>query len=499
MKSIMFLVDGNEGWIGGVYYVKNIMYSLLQNEKTKDTFNIYVYINKKFKSIFQVFSKYSNIEFIEFEGKIRRIELLKACLDKKVSSIYPITNKSFNDLGDMCINWIPDFQHVFLPEMFSEKEIKARDEQFLYFATASKRLVLSSNDAKNTYFKLYPQYKDKVTVMPFISYIEEDVKGLNDKFIKAVLKKYEIDNKFIYLPNQFWKHKNHIVVFKAMNHLINDLNFDIQLVCTGNKNDYRNKEYFNKLEEYINNNKINEKIKILGLVSREEQLAIMKASKLIIQPSLFEGWGTVLEEVKFFDKRILLSNIPVHYEQRSNRSVIFDRNNHIELAENIIKYYEEDESDNNEAGLEEVRKNVKKYSQIAYELFNNNEDYTLNLELIEQYKKKLNYIFKSSEGKTIAIYGTGEHTINLVNSYKQLLGENNFKIIYLDSNSNKKGQKFLDGLIYHKDDILNLKIDKIIISSYEFQNEIYEDIKKYQSQGIEIVKIYDKEEDILFI
>lgn len=499
MKNIMFLVDGNEGWIGGIYYVKNIMYSLLQNEKTEDAFNIYVYINKKFKPIFEVFSKYSNIKFIEFEGKTNRIELLNVCLDKKIMGIYPITNKYFNIIGDICINWIPDFQHVFLPEMFSEKEIKFRDEQFLYIATKSKKVVLSSNDAKDTYEKLYPNYIDKVIVMPFASYIEDDVKGINDEFIKEVLKKYKINDKFIYLPNQFWRHKNHIVVFKAMNHLINELKLNIQLVCTGNKNDYRNKQYFNKLEDYININNLNENIKILGLVSREEQLAIMKASKLIVQSSLFEGWGTVLEEAKFFNKRILLSNIPVHYEQKSKRSVIFDKNNYMELAKKITKYYNEEEIYNNESPIEEMTKKLNEYSEIAYELFDNTKDYIPNIELIEQYRKKLKYIFESSEGKTIAIYGTGDHTVNMMNAYERLLGKKKFKIIYLDSNFNKRGEKFLDERIYHEDDILDLRINKIVISSYEFQSDIYENIKEYENQGIEIVRIYDKEEDILFI
>lgn len=499
MKNIMFLVDGNEGWIGGVYYVKNIMYSLLQNEKTEDTFNIYVYINKKFKHIFEVFSKYRNIEFIEFECKIIRLELLKVCIYKKVSSIYPITDKYFNALGDVCINWIPDFQHVFLPEMFSQKDIKYRDDKFLYFATESKRLVLSSNDAKNTYEKLYPNYKDKVTVMPFISYIEEDIKEINDEFIEKVLKRYKIDDKYIYLPNQFWKHKNHIVVFKAINHLINKLNLNIKLVCTGNTTDYRNAEYFNELQEYINTNVLNNNIKILGLVSRGEQLAIMKASKLIVQPSLFEGWGTILEEAKIFNKRILLSNIPVHYEQKSNRSVMFDKNNYIELAEKIIKYYNEAESDNNQSGIEQMKRDSKKYSEIAYELFNSKSNYALNLELIEQYKKKLKYIFANCEGKTIAIYGTGEHTVNMINAYESLLNRINFKIIYLDSNPKKKGKSFLNNTIHNSEEILNLDIDKIIISSYEYQDEIYENIRKYESKGIEIVKNYKEKEEILFI
>ena len=49
-------------------------------------------------------------------------------------------------------------------------------------------------------------------------------------------------------------------------------------------------------------------IRLLGFVERTEQLCIMKNAAFIVQPSLCEGWGTVLEDAKVLDKAVLLSD-----------------------------------------------------------------------------------------------------------------------------------------------------------------------------------------------
>ena len=53
----------------------------------------------------------------------------------------------------------------------------------------------------------------------------------------------------------------------------------------------------------------------------------------MLQPSLFEGWSTTVEEAKSVGKPILLSCLPVHYEQNPPRGVFFDPMNADDLAE----------------------------------------------------------------------------------------------------------------------------------------------------------------------
>ncbi|RIW14372.1 glycosyltransferase, partial [Algoriphagus lacus] len=52
----------------------------------------------------------------------------------------------------------------------------------------------------------------------------------------------------------------------------------------------------------------------------------------VIQPSLFEGWSTVIEDAKSLNVQVICSNLPVHIEQLSLNGIYFNPYNEMELA-----------------------------------------------------------------------------------------------------------------------------------------------------------------------
>ena len=54
-KKILFNGLGNRGWIGGLYYLKNIIFSILQNPAITDRFDIVVLIDGAHADIFESF------------------------------------------------------------------------------------------------------------------------------------------------------------------------------------------------------------------------------------------------------------------------------------------------------------------------------------------------------------------------------------------------------------------------------------------------------------
>ena len=200
--------------------------------------------------------------------------------------------------------------------------------------------------------------------MPFVSYIEKDILRLSAEKESEVLGKYKLKGMhYACVMNQFWKHKNHIVVFKALEKLFLKFpDFSFYFVFTGLLSDYRNPEYIEELKVLLENIQIKEHIKVLGFINRDEQIAIMKNSEYVIQPSLFEGWGTVVEDAKVLDKTILLSDIPVHREQKNEKCIMFNPYdadalaNLIEEESKIIHY------SSIEAGIADMHKRAKEYS-----------------------------------------------------------------------------------------------------------------------------------------
>lgn len=350
-QNIMLIASGGSSWIGGIYYVKNMLYSLVKNEKAMISFNIYLYIDEENLEIFEMFREYRNIYFIvskrnkysdllnKFTNKLLHSsfnsELVKYCAKYKIKYIYPVTNAKYLFLKQKSIHWIPDFQHIHLKHLFTQRELNVRDKIFKLIAKKHSKLILSSNDSYKDYVKLFPQHNSGVYIIPFVSAIDERMITLNN--IQQVKEKYKIPSKYFFLPNQFWMHKNHITVFKAINKLVNEQKIDVHIVCTGNTTDFRNKDFYNQLTEYIEQNKLNENVHILGFISRGDQIELMKGATAILQPSLFEGWGTVVEDAKTLNKRIILSDIDVHYEQKNENCYIFPREDYETLAELISK------------------------------------------------------------------------------------------------------------------------------------------------------------------
>ncbi len=153
-------------------------------------------------------------------------------------------------------------------------------------------------------------------------------------------KKYnnKIPKDYIYLPNHYWKHKNHLTVFKSINFIKKKYKRKIYLVTTGNNNDYRFPEHKKKLDNYIKINNIEDQIIHLGIVDKNDVYCLMKFCKLMVNPSLCEGWGNAVDHAIHFKKYILLSKIPAHLEQNPPNGMFFKPKNYKDLSKLILKY-----------------------------------------------------------------------------------------------------------------------------------------------------------------
>ncbi len=328
-KKILFNGLGNRGWIGGLYYLKNIIFSCLQNPRITDKFDMVVLIDPEHADIFACFGKTEGVDIRVFESgskwKLMLYEMnlvwlhgVKYCYALELNKI----GKLFMRKG---IFWIPDFQHRTLPEFFQQDELARKEQNDRKMVMSEQPMVLSSYDSKHDLERFYPDYRCKIEVVHFVSYIEPEVRAITPEMEQQVREKFGLKKKYIYLPNQFWQHKNHIVAVKAIEllkkrHALENYDF----VFTGNLQDYRNPEYIEHLKAIMEAPEVADSIRLLGFVERTEQLCIMKNAQFIVQPSLCEGWGTVLEDAKVLDKTVLLSNIPVHEEQKNAKCYLFD-------------------------------------------------------------------------------------------------------------------------------------------------------------------------------
>jgi glycosyltransferase involved in cell wall biosynthesis len=217
------------------------------------------------------------------------------------------------------VAWITDFQHRHLPELFSLGAYWKRDLGFRAQIWSRRLVMLSSEDSRSDCEAFFPQSVGRTAVVrsamlpPDLSDIDGD---------RAIALGYQLPACYFYLPNQFWKHKNHRTVIEALRILRQEGSNPV-VAASGREEDYRHPEHFAGLQALVSAYGLTHNFRFLGIVPRPHVFALMRVSTALINPSLSEGWSTPVEEAKSLGVPMLLSDLRVHREQAGDRACYF--------------------------------------------------------------------------------------------------------------------------------------------------------------------------------
>jgi glycosyltransferase involved in cell wall biosynthesis len=350
-KKVGLRLFYNENWIAGAYYILNIIHAINKLKLEKKPIIVILTDNLKHFNFVKNETNYPFLEYFQYPFQIPKKNLFKRIINKvsriflrknyfidvvlqpDIDFLYPLQLENIDDPKLKKVNWVPDFQEAHLPEYFSKKEIKDRKKYQRKVICKGDFVVFSSKDAQNDFKRLYPKAK----VISKILHFAVTLPDFSHVKIDSILEKYNLTKNYFFCPNQFWAHKNHIVVLKAVKAL-KAKRINVQVAFSGKEKDYRNLNNFGQLKEFLETNNLQNCIKFLGFIDRIDQLCLMKNAIAIVQPSLFEGWSTVVEDAKALNKFIILSNLDVHHEQINRNVEFFDPRNEFQLAELLDHY-----------------------------------------------------------------------------------------------------------------------------------------------------------------
>ena len=212
-------------WVGGTNYFISLVSSL---KLIKDlNFKFYIFCGKDNQEIVKrIVSNKKNVISSYFFQKKTFQSFLKKILTfffnedivinyflKKFKINIVSHYKPLKNVKSIC--WFPDFQHLFIKKNFSHKEIISRDKVYNSYIKNSNTLLVSSNDAKN-HLKFFKSKIDKkIEVLNFVPKVDFN----HIISYSRIKKKYNIEDGYFYIPNQFWPHKNHKVLIKVAKYL----------------------------------------------------------------------------------------------------------------------------------------------------------------------------------------------------------------------------------------------------------------------------------------
>jgi glycosyltransferase involved in cell wall biosynthesis len=311
-----------ETWIGGTYYIENLIAALNRVDEGRKPRLVIFARRQDFERLAARVS-YPYYEFVEN----RRPSFLVRALNKAVrlltghhpwilpppvegDFVFPADwSATFRNVPSR-IFWIPDLQDVHLPQMFSSEEIATRARVRQEIVDRGQYLVFSSQTAQKHFNLTYPSNRLQQFVMPFAVTLPPP-SPRPERDLRTI---YGIEGRFLMCSNQFWKHKNHALLIRTIGELVGQ-GSDLTFCFTGNESDRRHPGYFQELKALVAELGLEKQIRFLGFIPRSDQLGLMGEAIGVIQPSLFEGWSTVVEDAKALGVPLVVSDIEVHREQ----------------------------------------------------------------------------------------------------------------------------------------------------------------------------------------
>lgn len=220
------------------------------------------------------------------------------------------------------VAWIPDFQHRFLPHLFGHAGYWKRELGFRAQVASGRAIMLSSDDSRRACERFYPSTVGSTHTVRFAIPYRSHIDAQQGR---TIAERYGLPQRYFFLPNQFWQHKNHLLVIEALSLLRDRGRSDIVVAASGTTLDPRNLAHFPMLKARVESLNLSSQFRILGLIPYDDLSPLMVASEALINPSLFEGWSTTVEEARSLGVPLILSDLDVHREQAGDQARYFDR------------------------------------------------------------------------------------------------------------------------------------------------------------------------------
>ncbi len=229
---------------------------------------------------------------------------------------------------------IHDLQHLInprFPEVSKLGQWRKREYLYQHIKNSAYRILVDSPIGKEDIMRYYAIPPEKIIILPPLppKYIKTDISFENAKQTAA---KFSLPEKFLFYPAQFWPHKNHLNLLKAVK-LLKDKNEIVPLVLSGSKRGLWGA--YDKVMEYISRNNLENQVYLPGYVDNDEMGALYRLAEGFIMPTYF-GWTNIpLVEAWQMNCPAIYSNVRGCKEQAGDAALLINPDDPEDIAKQI--------------------------------------------------------------------------------------------------------------------------------------------------------------------
>ncbi len=227
-----------------------------------------------------------------------------------------------------------DLQHRHYPEFFSRFDLKWREAVYPTLAHRARRVVALSRWGKRDLVEQLRLAEDRIHVIGWAPALDVYPEPTPSD-VRAVRERLRLPEAFALYPAQTLRHKNHQRLLEALAALRDAQGVRVPLVCSGARADALAPEIARELERL----RLEDSVRFVGFVSPLELRALYALARLLVFPSLFEGFGMPVVEAFRAGVPVACSSVTSLGELTGDAALQFDPTRVEEIASAVARLW----------------------------------------------------------------------------------------------------------------------------------------------------------------
>jgi glycosyltransferase involved in cell wall biosynthesis len=211
-----------------------------------------------------------------------------------------------------------DLLHRHLPQALAPETLAAREVAYRRLCDQAVMVVAMSRWGKRDLIEQYALPEDKIQIIPWAPVIEA-YRQPSPRDLAQTRARFGLPEAFALYPAKAWPHKNHLRLLEALRILREQHGLVIPAVFTGTQNG---------LDVLIRDEAARlgmaEQILFIGFVDPVQLRSLYRLARLLVFPSLFEGWGMPILEAFAAELPVASSNVTCLPDLTSGAALLFD-------------------------------------------------------------------------------------------------------------------------------------------------------------------------------
>lgn len=231
-------------------------------------------------------------------------------------------------------------KHPNFPEVSKKGTWWSREHYYRLLTATAKFILVDSPTGKDDVINYYAMSPEKIIVLPYLppNYLRPDLS--KDEAV-LILKKFDLPEQFIFYPAQFWPHKNHLNLVKAMA-ILRQRGIKIAVAFCGSKKDEWGE--YGKVMRFVKDNNLDDSVFYLGYVDNDQISALYVLAQAMVMPTFFGPTNIPVLEAWKMGCPVLYSNIPGCADQLGDAGLLFNPTDPVDIADKIEVILKSDDS-----------------------------------------------------------------------------------------------------------------------------------------------------------